>query len=218
MTIAVLATAVAVLGLLLAEHRNHRLGIWLAKPAASTGFVAVALLSGSSDEGIQPYGTWMVAGLVLSWFGDVLLIPEDRPRVFQAGIAAFLLGHVAYGIAFVGLGLSITVTAAAVVILAVPVWIVTRWLAPHVPSDMKIPVRAYIVVITLMLALSAGAVAAGAGAAILFGAGMFYMSDLAVARDRFVAPGFGNRLWGLPTYYAAQLVLAATVGGWSSSV
>jgi uncharacterized membrane protein YhhN len=34
---------------------------------------------------------------------------------------------------------------------------------------------------------------------------------LSVARDRFVVPGFVNRAWGLPLYYAAQLVLAATV-------
>ena len=49
----------------------------------------------------------------------------------------------------------------------------------------------------------------------LVGAVMFYGSDLAVARDRFVAPGFSNRAWGLPLYYAAQLVIAAStaVGG-----
>ncbi len=40
---------------------------------------------------------------------------------------------------------------------------------------------------------------------------MFYFSDLAVARDRFVEPGPVNRLWGLPLYYAAQFVFAATV-------
>jgi hypothetical protein len=37
------------------------------------------------------------------------------------------------------------------------------------------------------------------------------LSDLSVARDRFVAPGFVNRAWGLPTYFAAQLLLAASV-------
>ena len=62
------------------------------------------------------------------------------------------------------------------------------------------------------LALSAGAVAGGASPALVVGATMFLFSDLAVARDRFIAPGIRNRLWGLPLYYAAQLVLAAASG------
>jgi len=52
-------------------------------------------------------------------------------------------------------------------------------------------------------------VAEGERVLLLTGALMFLVSDLAVARDRFVAQGFINRLWGLPLYYAAQLVLAS---------
>jgi len=32
------------------------------------------------------------------------------------------------------------------------------------------------------------------------------VSDLSVARDRFVSRSFSNRAWGLPLYYAAQIV------------
>lgn len=38
----------------------------------------------------------------------------------------------------------------------------------------------------------------------------FFVSDLAVARDRFVEPGFVNRFVGLPLYYGAQIVFAAS--------
>jgi len=38
----------------------------------------------------------------------------------------------------------------------------------------------------------------------------FLASDLAVARDRFVAAGASNRIVGLPLYYLAQLGFA----GW----
>ena len=58
-----------------------------------------------------------------------------------------------------------------------------------------------------------GAFGAGAGAPLLAGALGFFVSDLAVARERFVAKSFSNKLWGLPLYYAAQLVLAGTVSG-----
>ena len=47
---------------------------------------------------------------------------------------------------------------------------------------------------------------------ILFvGAFAFYLSDLAVARQRFVVKSFTNKAWGLPLYFGAQLVLAWTV-------
>ena len=42
------------------------------------------------------------------------------------------------------------------------------------------------------------------------GALAFTASDVAVARDRFVKNGFQNRAWGLPLYYGAQLLIAAT--------
>jgi uncharacterized membrane protein YhhN len=40
------------------------------------------------------------------------------------------------------------------------------------------------------------------------GAVLFFVSDVAVARDRFVEPSWKNRAWGLPAYYAGQLLLA----------
>ena len=45
----------------------------------------------------------------------------------------------------------------------------------------------------------------------LIGALLFFASDLAVARDKFVAPGVINKLWGLPAYYGGQLLLAWAV-------
>jgi len=49
----------------------------------------------------------------------------------------------------------------------------------------------------------------------LFAAGavLFFASDLAVARDKFVAKGFVNRAWGLPVYYAGQLLIAWSLAG-----
>ena len=44
------------------------------------------------------------------------------------------------------------------------------------------------------------------------GAILFYLSDLAVARHRFVHESFVNRAIGLPTYYLGQLLLALTIG------
>lgn len=72
--------------------------------------------------------------------------------------------------------------------------------------------RAYVVVISAMVACAAGAFGATGDAALLAGAVAFFLSDLAVARERFVARSFANKLWGLPLYYGAQLLLAWTAG------
>ena len=90
-------------------------------------------------------------------------------------------------------------------IVAVVVW---RWLRPHLGERMRKPVAAYVVVISAMVALAVGTAAFDPGLGVLFGAIAFYFSDLAVARNRFVAAGFVNRLWGLPLYYLAQVLLA----------
>ncbi|MEN8163997.1 MAG: lysoplasmalogenase family protein [Acidobacteriota bacterium] len=44
------------------------------------------------------------------------------------------------------------------------------------------------------------------------GATLFFLSDLAVARHRFVKEAFLNRAIGLPAYYAGQMLLALTIG------
>jgi uncharacterized membrane protein YhhN len=43
------------------------------------------------------------------------------------------------------------------------------------------------------------------------GASLFYLSDLFVARNRFVKKEYVNRLVGLPLYYTGQYLLALSV-------
>ena len=58
-----------------------------------------------------------------------------------------------------------------------------------------------------MVVLAGGTMAA-TGLQLVIAAVMFAVSDIFVARDRFVSPSVVNRLWGLPLYYAAQLIFA----------
>jgi uncharacterized membrane protein YhhN len=82
---------------------------------------------------------------------------------------------------------------------------------------MKLPVLAYVVVITLMV-IGARAVFERpdlplTGKALIFwGAILFYLSDLLVARDQFIRKAFSNRLIGLPLYYTGQFLLAFSPG------
>lgn len=203
-------TVVALLALLLAERAGSTRRIWVAKPLASTGFVLAAWGAGALTT---RYGQIVLVALALSWLGDVLLIPKAR-LTFLAGLVSFLLGHVAFAAAFWLRGAPLGALGLALLVLAVPSGFTWRWLRPYVDSAMRVPVATYVAVITLMVALALATTVQHGGWLVLAGAVAFYLSDLAVARDRFVAEGFANRLWGLPLYYGAQLLLAASTG-WS---
>jgi uncharacterized membrane protein YhhN len=153
----------------------------------------------------------VLVGLCLGLVGDVCLIPQGR-GAFLAGLASFLLSHVAYLVAFAGRGVSLRVFAIAVVAVTILMLGVARWLKPHLPAAMRAPVAAYIAAIGLMMSAAVACTAPDfRPVAIWLGAALFMASDLFVARDRFVAPGFVNRLVGLPLYYAGQILLAISV-------
>lgn len=201
----ILVCAMGVAGLLVAEWRRSQGGKWLTKPVASLAFVATALASGALET---IYGELILLGLLLSLLGDVLLIPEGRPRIFRAGVLAFGSGHGAFAAAFLSQPLSLPWLAVSGAALAAALFAVWRWLQPTLPADMRRSVAAYLGVIGVMSALACAVAGAGGPVTVAVGALAFTASDVAVARDRFVRHEFSNRAWGLPLYYGAQLLLA----------
>jgi uncharacterized membrane protein YhhN len=92
----------------------------------------------------------VIAALILSWAGDILLINKDKQIFFKSGLAAFLVSHIFYIIAFLTLAGSINILALIVsAIIAVPVTVAILKLL-NAKAPMKIPVTAYAVVIMLM--------------------------------------------------------------------
>lgn len=205
---AVLVCGLAVGALLIAEWHDSRLGIWVAKPVAAGSYIAAALAWGALNS---LYGWWLLAGLICCWCGDLLLIPRQRRTAFRAGIVAFLIGHVAYVVAFLqhridASGLLLGTGLAVVLALSV-----ARWLGPKLTFGTRNLVRAYTGVISAMLIVAFGATAGSGPLGIAAGAALFALSDLTVARDRFASRAFINRLLGLPLYFCAQLILAYSV-------
>jgi uncharacterized membrane protein YhhN len=202
LSVAVVATAL--LFSLIADYRVKPAQAGLLKMTASCGFLFAAWHAGATRT---TYGLVLLAGLMLSWWGDLFLISEKR-SIFLAGLVSFLAAHVAYVIAFLAHGVAWRWSAGAALVLLPAVIVIQRWLRPHLTADMRYPVYAYMAVISVMLALAVGASGAAGPWLIPTGALAFYVSDLFVARQRFVTPGHANRLWGLPLYYLGQVLLA----------
>lgn len=201
-----LMTVVGLAGLLFGEWKQMPGVRAASKPFASLGFIVAAIGFGALES---DYGKLVLLGLILGAIGDVCLLGEAK-AYFIAGLVSFLLGHVAYVVAFSTLPISMPQALMAGVAMAIVMVFIARWVFPHAP-DMRVPIGVYMLVIAAMCVIAIGAGAAGAPWMIPVGAVMFTASDIAVVRDRFVAPGFINRLWGLPLYYAAQLIIAWSI-------
>ena len=210
---ALLVLALAVLaGLLMAEKQTRTGPILAFKTPLSALFVAAALIQ---PHPIQSYYHWVLAGLVWGLIGDVCLALKGN-RAFRAGLISFLLGHILYVVAFVGLTRpSDWLNFGHLLIVAVSLG-VFYWLRPHL-GLMLVPVCLYIVVISVMMAAAWVAflnpeLAPKGAWALLLGALCFYVSDIFVARDKFVKSQYLNRLLGLPLYYGGQFLIAFSVG------
>ncbi|MBT3982347.1 MAG: lysoplasmalogenase [Bacteriovoracaceae bacterium] len=215
MKISVILTIVnilSVIGLLCFERNKVFWGKATCKTIASFAFLFLALSLGAWDKGF--YGKGIAISMVFCLFGDLFLL-SPKEKIFKMGIASFLIGHLFYMVAFI-LGQKVfsatwmLVGLAFITVLGKLIW---TQLSKSISSDFKIPVIAYISVISLMVISAFSVVGAGAPKVILMAALLFYFSDIAVARNRFVKEEFVNRLIGLPLYYGAQLVFA-----WSLSL
>jgi uncharacterized membrane protein YhhN len=193
------------LAVMLAAERAGRRSLYgVAKTIGSCSFVAAVALALPLSTA---HGASLLAGLVLSLAGDVLLVPKDRRPLFLAGLGAFLIAHAAYAAAFAAFGVDGRFTAAGLALMLVVGAPLARWLLPHVRGRMRGPVVAYIAGLTAMVVLAIGAWGDGARWTLPVGALAFYVSDILVARERFVTPSKTNGLVGLPLYYGAQLLL-----------
>lgn len=187
-----------------------------AKPAVMVGLLAVALLlvglgsfvGGPLSRG-QTYG--VVLGLLLGLVGDVLLLPQvDR---FVPGLVAFLLGHLAYSVAFLGAGLrtgatvvGLLVAAALVLAVGLPILRAVRSRHPALAA----PVAAYLAVTGLVVTCAVGGLhrpywpgpALGAVGALLFAG-----SDAVLGWGRFVRPLPGQRLLVMVPYHLGQALI-----------
>lgn len=201
--VVVVAMALLVAALLVGEARHlHALRI-PAKAAASTCFF---LLLAAADIAMDRLGMLLAVALAFGWLGDVLLLGRSR-AFFLSGLAAFLVGHIAYAVLFASMTPDVAPTVVAGGAALTVGTVVFVALRARIPAGLQAPVVAYIVAISAMVGLAAGVATRVGVPGIAIGAAAFLLSDVAVALDRFTGPAFVYRAWGLPLYYGSQALL-----------
>ena len=208
----VVFAVVLLTGLLYAEKREKRTGMVPAKGILSSLFILAAVIQ---PHPVAAYYRFLLAGLLFCLVGDVCLALPQK-KAFLVGLVSFLVGHVLYIFAFATVAGAGLWTLAGFPVVLVASGIVYLRLVPHLGA-MKLPVLLYVLVITVMLTgawavLGETGIACSGRGMIFAGALLFYLSDLFVARHRFVKKELFNRLVGLPLYYAGQFLLAFSTG------
>ena len=178
----------------------------VAKPLTLIALVGVAALAEAPTSTAQAL---LILGLALSLAGDVFLL-GDSSATFVSGLAAFLAGHIAYVAMFIHLGVTPALSMAGVVLAGTALGTLGRRILRGVSDSepsMRLPVIAYMAVISLMLVA-----AIGNGRWLgVFGALLFYASDAAIAWTRFVHDHPKGRLFVIVTYHVAQAGIVAAV-------
>ncbi len=190
-----------------AEYRGPRQQIYIFKPLTMVFILLIAILG----QVASPFYKYIIiAGLVFSLAGDIfLMLPSDR---FVAGLVAFLLAHLFYIAAFASeISALIWWPLIPFVIYGIAIYII---LVPSL-GKLKLPVLIYVAVILIMAWLAwERLIQTGQTGALLasIGAILFIISDTILAIDRFRGTFTLARASNLITYFAAQLLIAGSIG------
>lgn len=172
---------------------------YVAKPATLVALIGVALALHPFDGRIR---VAMVVGLVLSLGGDAFLLLSEK--WFVAGLASFLLGHIAYVVGLQLAPTSLPWTLVGVAVVAVAIATVGRRVVTGVAGgehrSMTGPVIAYLVVISAMVVSAFGT----RGGWAIVGAMLFYGSDATLAWNRFLEQRRFGPLGVMTTYHLGQ--------------
>jgi uncharacterized membrane protein YhhN len=185
---------------------DRRTETW-AKPATLAALVVVALVLGAADSSA---GLWLLLALLLGLAGDVFLLDDSDSR-FRLGLAAFLLGHLAFVISFTRLGLDPPDWQWMAWFVLFGCLVATRQVVPATflrgGQALALPVAFYTVVIGAMviLAFDTGEPLVALGAAV------FAVSDSILALDRFVRPRPWAPVAVMVTYHLGQALIVAGV-------
>lgn len=207
---------------------------FLFKMISATLFILAGYLAMAISNNHTPYARYILIGLVLGWLGDAFLHSlSEKMVLFALGVVAFLAGHVFYIMAFQEAILTTYPDApflawyeiAVVVgVCAVVIGLVFGLkVLPKEKTPMAAGLCVYMAVILTMISKAfrfvIGEIAYGMNdqmvmifITVIFGAILFGLSDGSLGiilgldkNDR------GTRIFNIVTYFAAQILLGASI-------
>jgi uncharacterized membrane protein YhhN len=197
--------------LVLAGHLlRSPLLVYVSKPLATALILGIALVNWGSSRGSYSYSLSISIGLLFSLVGDIFLLWPSL--YFIHGLAAFLLTHLAYLIAF---------TRDARFPARVWIWILYlaiaatlyAFLYPNLPVPLKLPVALYSALLSSMAAQAMGrflVVKTKPAQSAAIGAVFFMLSDFLLAFDRFHTLILLAPVLILIPYYLGQWLIASS--------
>jgi uncharacterized membrane protein YhhN len=201
---------------LIAELRAGRMTVLPIKLLCSLCFIAVAILGVVFGPSTPGFDGLMLAGLCFSLLGDVALVWKDERKPFLLGLSAFLVAQVIYAVAFsIQNGFALWDLLIFALLAGAPI-VAYRFIDMEV-GKMKIPVLAYVVVISIMFATALSSfclqgIPAPGRIFVAAGAGLFYISDVFLALFKFHRrPRKALRVANLSTYFIGQMLLAFSI-------
>lgn len=203
-TLLIIAGLVAVGDWVAVHQRLFRIE-YIVKPLTLALLVAAAA---TADLGAIK--AWVVAALAFGLLGDVGLMLSRGGRAdppFLAGLGAFLLGHIAYIVAFVRIDVRlIDLVAGALIALGVSALALPKVLRGAESSAGRVfavIVAGYAAVLAAMTAF-----AVGTGIVLVaIGGVLFLVSDTTIAWQRFVRPVRHGAVAVIVSYHLAQFLI-----------
>lgn len=202
------------------EWMEQQVGIYCTKPLL---MVTLALFFARSVKQHSRTRGLVLIAILFSVAGDTLLMFTEQeaggPIFFLLGLAAFLVTHVFYSLAFLSIRKLPAGQLQKQPLLGIPYLIFfaffLSWIWKGIPSDMLIPVVLYSLAILCMqlTALNLGRKAVGQQTYLLlvFGALLFMASDSLIAVNRFMGEvvqiGY-VRIWIMSLYLLGQWMIA----------
>jgi uncharacterized membrane protein YhhN len=202
-----IAYILIVSGLVVSEYYNFKIGEYIFKPVAASSFVFISFKLGAFESG---YGCLILFSLVLCAVGDILLLSRKLRISFFCGMLVFAIAHLSFSLAFIKSG---TFDFASLVTFLPLIMILGcinfMYLLPKVPHKFKPFILLYGLAIFMMI--TSAYTFMYEQKLILIAATFFVLSDIFVAKDRFIKRSTKNALLITPLYFAAQGLFAFSV-------
>lgn len=174
------------------------------------------------NTGLQGSTFWFGVGLLFSLAGDVLLM-FSLDRMFLFGLGAFLLAHSSYIAGFKDQYLSASggLLLVVFVLMLSMVRLIRRIISSiraKGQNRLVVPVIVYSTALTIMLlgamtTIFDPAWTTGASFLVSAGAFLFFVSDIVLAWNKFVAPIRNGRRLNIALYHLGQIGLIAGIIG-----